>query len=117
MFDFLTRASWNDQYIATTTPGQIYSGKFAGKKGQHFKTFQVAHRCLEHTVGDGLHRHGMFRDEANRILFGNLRDLAAESIEIDCPHRRQRGTDSFRIGQSGSDPGPIGWPKSAFKFP
>ena len=49
--------------------GQTYSGKFAGKKGQHFNTLQVAHRCLEHTVGHGLHRHGMFRDEANRILY------------------------------------------------
>jgi hypothetical protein len=44
-------ASWNDQYLATTTPGQTYSGKFAG----------------------------------NRILFGNLRDLAAESIEMGDP--------------------------------
>ncbi len=44
---------WNDIYVATTTPGQSYAGKFAGSDGVNF----------------------FFRDDENRILVGNLKDL------------------------------------------
>lgn len=35
---FLDRSgfNWNDRYIATTTPGQEYSGVFVGRSGRHF---------------------------------------------------------------------------------
>ena len=49
---------WNDVYIATTTPGQTYAGKFAGSDGVNF----------------------FFRDDENRILVGNLKDLN-QSVE------------------------------------
>jgi len=44
---------WNDIYFATTTPGQQYVGTFADSDGDNF----------------------FFRDEQNRILVGNIRDL------------------------------------------
>ena len=44
---------WNDVYLATTTPGQNYAGTFAGSDGANF----------------------FFRDDENRILVGNLKDL------------------------------------------
>ncbi len=52
---------WNDVYLATTTSGQSYAGKFAGSDGANF----------------------FFRDDENRILVGNLKDLkrAAEAGE------------------------------------
>jgi cell filamentation protein len=52
---------WNDIYLATTTPGQNYAGTFAGSDGANF----------------------FFRDDENRILVGNLKDLKrpAESGE------------------------------------
>jgi len=53
-------SSWNDRYLATTTPGQTYSGRFAGNKGEHF----------------------MFCDEADRILIGNLADIPADLIKM-----------------------------------
>ena len=36
--EFLTREkfNWNDVYIATTTPGQAYSGKLVGRDGDAF---------------------------------------------------------------------------------
>lgn len=43
---------WNDVYLATTTSGQSYAGKFAGSDGANF----------------------FFRDDENRILVGNLKD-------------------------------------------
>jgi len=53
--------NWNDLYLATTTSGQSYAGTLAGSDGANF----------------------FFRDDANRILVGNLKDLkrAAESGE------------------------------------
>jgi cell filamentation protein len=56
-----SRFGWNDIYLATTTPGQNYAGTFAGSDGANF----------------------FFRDDENRILVGNLKDLkrAAESGE------------------------------------
>ncbi len=45
--------AWNDIYVATTTPGQNYAGTFAGSDGANF----------------------FFRDDENRILVGNLKDL------------------------------------------
>jgi len=45
--------AWNDIYLATTTPGQNYAGTFAGSDGANF----------------------FFRDEENRILVGNGKDL------------------------------------------
>jgi hypothetical protein len=52
---------WNDVYLATTTSGRSYAGTFAGSDGANF----------------------FFRDDENRILVGNLKDLkrAAESGE------------------------------------
>jgi cell filamentation protein len=52
---------WNDIYLATTTPGQSYAGRFAGGDGANF----------------------FFRDNENRILVGNVKDLKrpAESGE------------------------------------
>ena len=52
---------WNDIYLATTTPGQSYAGTFAGSDGANF----------------------FFRDDENRILVGNAKDLKrpAESGE------------------------------------
>jgi cell filamentation protein len=47
--------NWNDVYIATTTPGQTYSGTFAGTDGTNF----------------------FFRDNQDHILVGNLKDLKA----------------------------------------
>jgi cell filamentation protein len=44
---------WNDIYLATTTPGQSYAGTFAGSDGANF----------------------FFRDDENRILVGNVKDL------------------------------------------
>jgi cell filamentation protein len=44
---------WNDIYLATTTPGQSYIGTLAGSDVANF----------------------FFRDEENRILVGNLKDL------------------------------------------
>lgn len=56
-----SRFAWNDIYVATTTPGQSYAGTFAGSDGANF----------------------FFRDDENRILVGNLKDLkrAAEPGE------------------------------------
>lgn len=56
-----SRFGWNDIYLATTTPGQHYAGTFAGSGGANF----------------------FFRDDENRILVGNLKDLkrAPESGE------------------------------------
>jgi len=48
-----SRFAWNDIYVATTTPGQSYAGTFAGSDGANF----------------------FFRDDENRILVGNLKDL------------------------------------------
>lgn len=45
--------NWNDFYVATTTPGQTYSGTFAGSDATNF----------------------FFRDDKNRILVGSLKDL------------------------------------------
>jgi len=45
--------SWNDRYLATTTPGESYSGTFAGSDGTHF----------------------FFYDSENRILVGRVKDL------------------------------------------
>ena len=52
---------WNDVYLATTTPGQNYAGTFAGSDGANF----------------------FFRDDENRIVVGNAKDLKrpAESGE------------------------------------
>jgi hypothetical protein len=52
---------WNDVYLATTTSGQSYAGTFAGSDGANF----------------------FFRDDENRILVGNIKDLKrpAESGE------------------------------------
>ena len=52
---------WNDVYLATTTPGQSYTGAFAGSDGANF----------------------FFRDDESRIFVGNLKDLKrpAESGE------------------------------------
>lgn len=52
---------WNDIYLATTTSGQNYAGTFAGSDGANF----------------------FFRDDQNRILVGNVKDLKrpAESGE------------------------------------
>lgn len=52
---------WNDIYLATTSPGQDYAGTFAGSDGANF----------------------FFRDDQNRILVGELKDLKqpAESGE------------------------------------
>lgn len=44
---------WNSVYVATTTPGQRYSGLFAGSAGADF----------------------FFRDEADRIIVGKVKDL------------------------------------------
>lgn len=44
---------WNDHYLATTTPGRNYSGKFAGSDGTNF----------------------FFYDKENRILVGKVADL------------------------------------------
>jgi hypothetical protein len=44
---------WNDIYLATGTPGQSYAGTFAGSDGANF----------------------FFRDDENRILVGNVKDL------------------------------------------
>jgi len=44
---------WNDIYLATTTPGQSYVGRFAGSDGANF----------------------FFRDDGNRIIVGSLKDL------------------------------------------
>ncbi len=44
---------WNDIYIATTTPGQQYTGTFAGTDGSNF----------------------FFRIEQNQIFVGRLADL------------------------------------------
>jgi len=59
------RFNWNDVYIATTTPGQTYTGKFAGSDGVNF----------------------YFSEDSNRILIGSLRDLnrrpeTGETIEF-----------------------------------
>ena len=53
--DHLTKGgfNWNERYIATTTPGQSYAGKFAGKDASNF----------------------FFADDHGRILVGQLRDL------------------------------------------
>jgi cell filamentation protein len=55
------RFVWNDIYLAATTPGQTYSGTFAGSDRANF----------------------FFRDKENRIFVGNLKDLErrAESGE------------------------------------
>lgn len=45
--------NWNDQYVATTSPGQSYTGTFADSDGVNF----------------------FFRDEKNRILVAKLKDL------------------------------------------
>ncbi len=52
---------WSDIYLATTTPGQNYTGTFAGSDGVNF----------------------FFRDDENRVFVGNLKDLKgpAESGE------------------------------------
>lgn len=44
---------WNDIYVATTTPGQQYTGTFAGTDGSNF----------------------FFRTEQNQLFVGALRDL------------------------------------------
>jgi cell filamentation protein len=56
-----SRFAWHDIYVATTTPGHNYAGTFAGSDGMNF----------------------FFRDDENRILVGNLKDLkrAPESGE------------------------------------
>ena len=51
--------SWNDIYIATTTPEQLYEGTFAGTDGLNF----------------------FFRDKDERILVGSLKDLPG----VPCP--------------------------------
>jgi len=45
--------NWNDQYLATTSPGQNYTGTFADTDSLNF----------------------FFRDRENRILVGKLKDL------------------------------------------
>ena len=52
---------WNDVYLTTTASGQSYAGTFAGSDRANF----------------------FFRDDENRILVGNLKDLkrAAEAGE------------------------------------
>jgi cell filamentation protein len=45
--------NWNDIYLATTNPGQEYSGTFAGSDGTNF----------------------FFRTEQNQIFVGKLSDL------------------------------------------
>ena len=56
-----SRFGWNDIYLATTAPGENYAGTFAGSDGANF----------------------FFRDDENRILVGNVKDLKrpAESGE------------------------------------
>ena len=56
-----SRFGWNDIYLATTTPGENYAGTFAGSDGANF----------------------FFRDDENRILVENVKDLKrpAESGE------------------------------------
>jgi len=46
--------TWNDIYLATTTPGQQYAGIFAGSDGDNF----------------------FFRDEQDRVVVGKLSDLS-----------------------------------------
>lgn len=48
---------WNDVYVATTTPGQHYTGTFAGTDGTNF----------------------FFRTEQNQLFVGKLRDLKQPS--------------------------------------
>ncbi|MDR3747121.1 MAG: Fic family protein [Acidobacteriota bacterium] len=55
---------WNERYIASTRPGQEYSGTFADQNGTNF----------------------FFYDDQNRILVGNLRDLPS------IPRQHQRIT-------------------------
>lgn len=50
------RFNWNDLYVATTNPGQSYTGSFAESDGVNF----------------------FFRDEENRILVGKLKDLESQ---------------------------------------
>jgi cell filamentation protein len=45
--------SWNDRYIASTTPGKQYEGRFAGSNGRNF----------------------FFYDDQDRILVGDVNDL------------------------------------------
>jgi cell filamentation protein len=45
--------NWNERYLATTTSGQNYAGKFAGRDATNF----------------------FFEDDQGRILVGNLKDL------------------------------------------
>ena len=56
-----SRFGWNDIYLATTAPGENYAGTFAGSDGANFS----------------------FRDDENRNLVGNAKDLKrpAESGE------------------------------------
>ena len=58
VIDFFERQGfpWNDHYIAATMPGRDYAGTFAGRGGANF----------------------YFRDEQNRILVGNMKDLENE---------------------------------------
>jgi len=58
VIDFFERQGfpWNDHYIAATRPGRDYAGTFAGRGGVNF----------------------YFRDEQNRILVGNMKDLENE---------------------------------------
>ena len=63
---------WNDVYMATTTPGQAYSGTLAGRAGDSF----------------------MLRSDRSTLLIGNTRDLdpavhAGERRSFQATDRRQ----------------------------
>ena len=62
VIDHLKRSDfpWNDIYIATTTPGQQYTGKFAGTDGSNF----------------------FFRTGQDHILVGKLSDLEHAPQEV-----------------------------------
>ncbi len=64
--------TWNDVYMATTTPGQAYSGTLAGRAGDSF----------------------MLRSDRSTLLIGNTRDLdpavrAGERCSFQATDRRQ----------------------------
>ncbi|NHN86093.1 hypothetical protein GOB93_15800 [Acetobacter musti] len=61
--------SWNERYIATTTPGQAYDGKFAGRSGDNFM------------MGSG-----------DRVYIGNLADLGSHADGL-----RSGDQVSFRV--------------------
>jgi hypothetical protein len=53
---------WNDTYIATTTPGQNYSGRLVGRDGKAF----------------------MMRSDDDRILIGRVSDIDHGARTGDC---------------------------------